>query len=161
MRSRLVVASLVCGLLLGSASGASADVTAFIGITPTPETHALRGAAFGFGLVIIGFEFEYANAVENLVDGLPSLQTGSGNLLVQTPVEIHGMQFYGTTGGGIYRERLGTRQETHVDTNIGGGAKIRLAGPLRLRLDYRIFRLQGEPLQQTYQRFYAGANLSF
>jgi hypothetical protein len=80
---------------------------------------------------------------------------------VQTPVEIHGMQFYGTTGGGVYRERLGLRQETHFATNVGGGAKIRLVGPLRLRLDYRIFRLQGEPLEQTYQRFYAGANLSF
>jgi hypothetical protein len=161
MRARLTVVSMVCSLLLGSADTASADVTAFIGITPTPQNHALRGFAFGFGLVIVGFEFEYANAVEDAVDRLPSLQTGSGNLLVQTPVEIHGMQFYGTTGGGIYRERLGARQETHVGTNVGGGAKIRLAGPLRVRLDYRIFRLQGEPLHQTYQRFYAGANLSF
>jgi hypothetical protein len=161
MRSRFVVPWMVCGLLLSSAHSASADVTAFIGITPTPQNHALRGFAFGFGLLVIGFEFEYANAVEDVVEGVPSLQTGSGNLLVQTPVEIHGMQFYGTTGGGVYRERLGVRQETHFGTNVGGGAKIRLAGPLRVRLDYRIFRLQGEPLEKTYQRFYAGANLAF
>jgi hypothetical protein len=61
----------------------------------------------------------------------------------------------------VYRERLLTRQETHLTTNLGGGAKIRLAGPLRLRLDYRLFRLQGSPLHTTYQRFYAGANLAF
>ena len=161
MRSRFVVPWMVCGLLLGSASRASADVTAFLGITPTPQNHALRGFAFGFGLVIVGFEFEYASAVEDLVDGLPSLQTGSGNVLIQTPVDLFRTQFYGTTGGGIYRERLDERQETHVGTNVGGGAKIRLVGPLRVRLDYRIFRLQGEPLEKTYQRFYAGANLSF
>ena len=161
MRARLLVAGMVCGLLLGSSSPASADVTAFIGITPTPQNHALRGFAFGFGFVIVGFEFEYANAVEDVVEALPSLQTGSGNVLVQTPVEIYGMQFYGTTGGGGYRERLGLHQETHFGTNVGGGAKIRLVGPLRLRLDYRMFRLQGEPLEKTYQRFYAGANLAF
>ncbi len=161
MRSRLVVLCLVCGLLLGSVSTVSADATAFLGITSTPQNHGLRGFALGFGLVIVGFEFEYANAVEDLVDGLPSLQTGSGNVLLQTPVDIFRAQFYGTTGGGVFRERLGGRQETHVGTNVGGGAKIRLVGPLRVRLDYRIFRLQGEPLHQTYQRFYAGANLAF
>ena len=69
-------------------------------------------------------------------------------MLLQTPVEIFRTQFYGTTGGGVYRERLGVRQETHFGTNVGGGAKIRLVGPLRVRLDYRIFRLQGEPLRE-------------
>jgi hypothetical protein len=158
---RSVVPLCFAAALLAVPSPAAADITAFIGITPTPESRAVRGVALGFGLLIIGFEFEYANAVEDTVEGLPSLQTGSGNILLQTPGEIAGMQFYGTTGGGVYRERLLTRQETHFGTNVGGGAKIRLAGPLRLRLDYRLFRLQGEPLHQTYQRFYAGLNLAF
>lgn len=161
MRRIFVLLFMAGVVLLGSSRDAAADVTAFIGITPTPQNHALRGFAFGFGLLVIGFEFEYANAVENELDRLPSLQTGSGNVLFQTPVEIKGMQFYATTGGGVYRERLATVRETHISTNVGGGAKIRLAGPLRLRLDYRVFRLQGEPLHQTYQRFYAGANLAF
>jgi hypothetical protein len=161
MHRSFVLPLIVCVVLLGSSRTASADLTAFIGITPTPQNHALRGFAFGFGLLVIGFEFEYANAVENELEELPSLQTGSGNVLFQTPVEIKGMQFYATTGGGVYRERLAEVRETHIGSNVGGGAKIRLAGPLRLRLDYRIFRLQGEPLHQTYQRFYAGANLAF
>ena len=161
MRRRLAVPLITLTLVLGAAPRASADITAFLGITPTPQNHAIRGLAFGFGLLVIGFEFEYANAVEDLDESLPSLQTGSGNMLIQTPVEISGMQFYGTVGGSGYRERLGPQQETHFGTNFGGGAKVRLAGPLRLRLDYRVFRLQGEPLHTTYQRFYAGANLSF
>ena len=161
MRRSFVLLLMVVAGLLATPRHASADITAFIGLTPTPEKHAVRGFAFGFGLLVIGFEFEYANAAEDEADAVPSLTTGSGNILLQTPVEISGMQFYATTGGGVFRERLVTTQETHFATNLGGGAKIRLAGPLRLRLDYRVFRLQGEPLHQTYQRFYAGANLAF
>jgi hypothetical protein len=160
MRSRVVILAAAC-LLLIPARDATADITAFIGITPSPENRVNRGFAFGFGLVIVGFEFEYGNTIEDTAANAPSLRTGSGNVLVQTPVEIAGTQFYGTIGGGIYRERLLTRQETHFESNVGGGAKIRLLGPLRLRLDYRVFRLRGDPLNQTYQRFYAGANIAF
>ena len=148
-------------LVLALPQPAAADVTGFLGITPTPDNRALRGFGFGFGLLIVGFEFEYAHAGEDELDLRPSLQTGSGNVLLQTPIDVSGVSLYGTVGGGLYRERLALRQETSFSTNVGGGAKIRLAGPLRLRLDYRVFRLQGDPLYQTYHRFYAGANLSF
>ena len=154
----LVAATVV---LLAAPQPAAADITAFLGLTPTPDNRAVRGLAFGFGVLVVGFEFEYSRAVEDATEGLPSLQTGSGNLLVQTPIEVSGVQLYGTIGGGVYRERLLTAQETHFTTNLGGGAKIRLLGPLRLRLDYRLFRLQGSPLHSTYHRFYAGANLAF
>ena len=161
LRRTFTVAALGCALLLASARDASADVTAFIGITTTPQNHTVRGFALGFGLLVVGFEFEYANVAEDTNEGLPALRTGAGNVLVQTPIPIYGVQLYGTTGGVGYRETLGTRQETSWGTNIGGGAKIRLAGPLRVRLDYRVFRLRGEPIHDTYHRFYAGANLSF
>jgi hypothetical protein len=42
-----------------------------------------------------------------------------------------------------------------------GGAKISLAGPLRLRVDYRIFNLHGSPRHNPVQRWYAGINLKF
>jgi hypothetical protein len=145
MRRSAAFILLVCAILLGTSRDASADITGFIGFSPTPENHAVRGLAFGFGLLVIGFEFEYAHIVEDELEGVPSLRTGSGNILFQTPIEIAGTQFYATTGGGVYRERLGEVGETHFGSNVGGGAKIRLAGPLRLRLDYRLFRLQGEP----------------
>ena len=140
---------------------AAADITAFLGISPDPEQHVARGLAVGFGLLIIGFEFEYANLTEDELDAVPGLRTGSGNILLQTPIEVSGVSFYGTVGGGVYREQLVSRQETHFASNIGGGAKIRIAGPLRARADYRVFRLQGDPLHNTYQRFYIGANLGF
>ncbi|HYU80287.1 MAG TPA: hypothetical protein VEK56_14955 [Vicinamibacterales bacterium] len=159
-RARLVCAAALAMLLIGPRE-AAADITAFIGVTPTPEMHAVQGFALGVGLLIVGFEFEYAHAAEDTVDELPSLHTGSANVFVQTPVEIHRLKFYGTTGVGFYRERLVLRQETHYANNVGGGVKIRLAGPLRLRIDYRVFQLHGNPLFSTYQRVYVGANLSF
>jgi hypothetical protein len=76
--------------LLASPQPAAADITAFLGITPTPENRAVRGVALGFGVLVIGFEFEYSSAVEDATEALPSLQTGSGNLLIQTPIEIGG-----------------------------------------------------------------------
>jgi hypothetical protein len=60
-----------------------------------------------------------------------------------------------------YQESFGNSEETSFGTNIGGGAKINLVGPFRVRLDYRIFKLQGEPIHDVYQRFYVGANLKF
>jgi hypothetical protein len=38
---------------------------------------------------------------------------------------------------------------------------MRLAGPLRARFDYRVFRLRGEPLHDVVHRLYVGANLTF
>jgi hypothetical protein len=159
--SRLFAALLTVVLVFGAARPASADITGFLGFSPTPETHGARGFAVGFGVLVVGFEFEYSSLGEDEDKGAPSLRTGSGNILVQTPIEVSGIQLYGTIGGGLYRERLVNQQETSFTTNLGGGAKIRLVGPLRLRLDYRLFRLTGDPLHQTYHRLYAGANIGF
>ena len=142
-------------------AAASADITAFLGVNATPENRMVRGLSGGVGLLIIGFEFEYANTNEELADAAPALRTYMVNALLQTPVPIAGMQFYATAGGGGYRETLGPFSETHVGVNVGGGVKISLAGPLRLRLDYRVFNLQGESLHPRPQRFYAGLNLKF
>ena len=142
-------------------STASADFTAFLGVNPTPSSRVVRGLSLGVGLVIVGFEFEYANASEDLDELAPGLRTFMFNGLVQTPVPIAGMQFYATAGGGGYRETLNDVSETHVGINVGGGVKMTLAGPLGLRLDYRVFTLQGDPRHSKPQRFYAGLNLKF
>jgi hypothetical protein len=141
------------------AAPAAADVTAFLGYSPKPAAQTMRGFAFGLNLLVVGFELEYANAPENLADAKAGLITGMINGLVQTPTSS--TQFYLTAGGGLYRERLGTASETSFGTNVGGGVKLGLAGPLRLRLDYRVYNLRGTPIRATPQRLYAGLNLSF
>ena len=158
MTSRIAMALAALVLL---PSTASADFTAFLGVNPTPSSRVVRGLSLGVGLVIVGFEFEYANTSEDLDELAPGLRTFMFNGLVQTPVPIAGMQFYATAGGGGYRETLNDVSETHVGINVGGGVKMTLAGPLGLRLDYRVFTLQGDPRHSKPQRFYAGLNLKF
>ena len=152
---------LIAALSLGSALPARADITGFLGATTTPENRSMRGLAFGAGLLLVGFEFEYASTVQDLEVNAPSLKTGSGNLLLQTPVMIHGFQPYFTIGGGVYRERLGDVVDTGFAPNSGAGVKVALAGPLRLRVDYRVFRLGSGALYSPAHRIYAGLNLKF
>ena len=155
---RSLRAALVAAVLAIPAP-AFADATVFLGFLNKPEARMTRGFSAGIGLLIVAFEFEYANAAEDAVKGYPGLQTGMGNMLVQTPFTR--LQLYATAGGGVYRERLGDLQETNVGVNFGGGVKFGLLGPLRARLDYRVFNLRGEPIHPTVQRFYAGVNLKF
>jgi hypothetical protein len=152
---------LAAGLLLVAASQALADATLFIGSSSAPSARQARGFAIGGGLLVIGFEFEYSDTRESPEDAAPSLRTGMGNVLLQTPVAIAGFQPYFTTGFGAYRESLSGESETQLGGNAGGGVKMRLAGPLRVRFDYRVFRLRGEPRHDVVHRVYVGANLAF
>jgi hypothetical protein len=157
----LIVTLLAAAVLLGAPSPARADATAFLGTNTTPANRSAKGFAIGVGLLVVGFEFEYAQTSETTADSAPALRTGMGNALLQTPVAVFGMQPYLTMGGGGYREQLGETRETHVGLNTGGGVKIALLGPIRARLDYRVFKLRGEPLHSTVHRVYAGVNLKF
>ena len=161
MRKKLVLPALLA-LAFCLPAPASADVTAFFGVNPTPSNRVLTGFSGGVGLLVVAFEFEYANTVEDLDQLAPGLKTYMVNGLLQTPIPVAGMQFYATAGGGVFRESLADETETDVGMNIGGGVKMNLAGPLRLRLDYRVFTLRGDTVRHSKpQRFYAGLNLKF
>ena len=152
---------LLSGTLLFISAPAWADATLFLGTATSPSNRTARGFTLGAGLLVIGFEFEYSDTVEDLTDGAPALRTGMGNLLIQTPFPILGLQPYFTTGGGVYRESLSNLSETNFGINNGGGVKISLIGPVRARVDYRVFTLRGSPLEDVVQRLYVGLNLKF
>ncbi len=147
-------------MIVGTARPASADITAFFGFTPTTSTRTVRGLSLSGGALFFGFEAEYSNISEDTDKLAPGLKTGMANLVLQT-LPVGGFQFYGTAGGGYYSESLGAVSHGNFASNLGGGVKIRLVGPLRVRIDYRVFRLAGSPLVDTYHRFYAGANIKF
>ena len=129
-----------------------------------PTTVSCRGLAVGSGLVVVGFEFEYADTKEDEVDRRAVAQDRHGaTCCCRRRLPIGRFQPYFTIGGGLYRERVDAtdRQETSFGSNIGGGVKMTLTGPLRLRFDYRLFNLRGDPLHSTVHRFYGGLNLAF
>ena len=79
-------------------------------------------------------------------------------------------QLYATGGFGLYGETFGRGVGSGeiLAANIGGGAKIGLAGSLNLRLDYRVFVLgvapdaaSGVVVHQRPQRFSVGLSLAF
>ena len=153
-------------LVLLFAAPARADLTGFLGVTTTPTSRTNGGFSVGTGFLIVAFEFEYSATKEDAKSTQlsPALKTFMFNGLLQTPVPIARMQFYGTLGGGGYRETLSTQplnDQTNFGTNLGGGAKINLVGPLRVRVDYRVFTLHGNPRHSPVQRLYAGINLKF
>jgi opacity protein-like surface antigen len=153
--------ALALGLLIACAAPARADATLFLGANLSPSSRQVRGGAIGMGLLIVGIEFEYAYTPDDPTANAPSLKTGSGNLLLQTPVSFMGIQPYITAGGTVYRETLGDHQDTSVGLNTGGGVKIDLIGPLRLRVDYRVLKLGSGALVSPAHRIYAGLNLKF
>jgi len=159
-RHRWCAAAVAVVAILG-ATDARADVTAFLGVNGSPESRAVTGFSGGMTFVAFGFEGEYASTRESLDDGAPQLRTYMANGFVQNPIPINGLTFYGIAGAGLYRETIIDDSQTSLATNVGGGVKIALAGPLQLRLDYRVFILQGDALAKRPQRLYAGINLKF
>ena len=148
-------------LLLWLPSRALADVTVFLGANMSPANRQVKGVAAGGGLLIVAFEFEYADTTEDPAAAAPSLKTGMGNVLLQTPVAFLGIQPYFAAGGGLYQEDLGAHSDRGVAIGTGGGAKISLVGPIRLRVDYRVIKLGSGALTTPTHRVYAGLNLKF
>jgi hypothetical protein len=159
LRRAAAVAVSVLVLVL-SPSVAHADVTAFLGSVVSPSTEPVRGVAVGVSLLVVGFEFEYAQTPEDVPALRPSRHMGTAAVLVQTP--FGRVQLYGALGVGLYREQIGQIAETGTSVAGGVGAKITLSGPLRLRVDYRLINLNRSGTDATRQhRIYAGLNLVF
>ena len=159
MKRACSILLLAATFLLMRPAPAAADLTAFWGFSPTPASRSTRGFSAGLSMLIVGFEFEFGNTTANDLKGAPSLSTKMFNGLIQTPTG--GTQLYFTVGGGWFTEGYRDRDESNFGTNIGGGIKLKIAGPIRARIDYRIFNLNGDPLYAHVQRFYGGVSLSF
>src|SRR5438552_899452 len=107
MRHVRAIALLALAFAVLSPASAFADATLFIGANTSPANRAAHGAAIGGGLLFLAFEFEYSDTTDDVTAGAPSLKTGMGNILLQTPVAFSGVQPYFTVGGGMYHEELG------------------------------------------------------
>ncbi len=161
LRKTIGVGLLSLAGLVAVPATAHADITAFFGVGQGPETRTAKGLSFGVSLIVVGFEVEYSDISAKTDVGAvaPRLRTGMVNAVVQTPTSS--VQLYATAGVGGYRENSVGDTETSTAINLGGGVKMSLMGPLRLRLDYRLFTLRGNPAAKTVHRLYAGVNTSF
>jgi opacity protein-like surface antigen len=159
MKRGLAVAVLTGFTLALFPAAASADGTFFYGWAPKPEGRLARGFAVGGNMSFVGIEFEYSNIDQVETLAVPGLKTFMFNGVLATPTQA--VQLYVTAGGGLYRESLSDQSDTGFGTNFGAGVKFSVAGPLRIRIDYRVFRIGGDAVDKSVQRFYAGANVAF
>src|SRR5947209_7388631 len=120
MRHLRAIALSAAALLICMPVSAYADATLFLGANTSPSNRTAKGFAIGAGLLVIGFEFEYSDTTDDLPSRAPSLKTGMGNLLLQSPVPFAGIQPYFTVGGGVYHENLGTNGSIADNTGFGG-----------------------------------------
>lgn len=159
---RVFMLAVLTGALLVPGAPAFADITGFLGVAGGPSARVTKGLAVGAGLIVVGWEVEYSDTTSDVFHGSPRFQTGTVNVLVQTPIDVRGLQFYGTGGAGAYHEEIVGVSRTNVGVDVGGGVKKSLIGPLRLRVDYRVFHLAGSPIGAKFvHRFYVGANIKF
>lgn len=157
--TRSVIVALAV-LFVAAPSPARADITAFLGASLTPVRQPAAGLAVGFTILVAGVEFEYVRTAENLDEAAPGLQEGSASVFVQTPTGR--VRLYGLLGAGLYREQLaGVTGDTSTSLHAGGGLKIALAGPVGVRLDYRIYTMRGREEDRQRQRVYAGVMIDF
>ena len=114
------------------------------------------------GLLIVAFEFEYADTSEDPPATAPGAQDRHGQrAAADAGADLRRFSRTSRPAAGSIAKTLGAHEETGVGTNVGGGVKISLAGPLRLRVDYRVFKLGSGALNSPAHRFYAGLNLKF
>ena len=158
---RTLPVALLSILLWVAADRAFADMTLFAGSTTTTARTTL-GATLGLSLQPVGLEFEYGDTPADRRAGNPALRTGLFNLVVGAPFPRVGrIRIYGTAGAGVYRESLAERTRTGLAASGGGGIYFRLAGPFRIRLDYRLFALRGDARHRPPRRAYAGLDVAF
>jgi hypothetical protein len=141
---------------------ARADVTVLVGVMSVGGPRPAVGWAFSYCPSVVGFEIEYFGTPGGATTDHSSAGGIFASLIVQ-PATTSNLQFFAIAGFGIFDHGGGV----YNATNVGGGVKIRIVGPLRLRLDYRLFVLgdlqDGDrgPTTKYPQRFSAGLQLVF
>ena len=149
-------------LLAFAAAPARADATAFIGANTTPSNRPVKGFAVGMGLLIVAFEFEYADDERGCGGAGAGAEDRHGErAAADAGCRSSGFSRISRPAAGSIARRSARTRRPGCGTNVGGGVKVSLAGPLRLRVDYRVFKLGSGALNSPAHRFYAGLNLKF
>lgn len=134
------------------------SITAFGGVARVFGLHPATGVAVALkphpGPVSL--EFEYSRSRPGPVVSGSGIATFAGNILVQPSRQRSRFQYYGTFGVGLYALMRDYQGSTDSARNIGRGAKVTLAGPWKLRMDYRAFLLAGLGGEHLAHRFYVG-----
>jgi hypothetical protein len=156
------------------ALAAPVHADAILSFGPTISTQTRPTVAVSVGTFIehsfLGWELEIVDTRGNTKPGRLSMGTIGASFLVQSPVRRERLRVYGAVGFGVFGGDLpdGRASGEVSSKNFGGGLKLKLAGPLLMRVDYRLVRLGEAPdadpafYEHTqFQRVLVGVGLAF
>jgi hypothetical protein len=140
-------------------------LTVLSGVTMQVRRPAIGGAV-GYCLESVCVETEYARTFENSVSRAPAVSTLGFRFLVLFRSPVQHIKLYGVYGVGMHLEKGRYANEgVNEYRNLGGGGLLTLAGPLELRLEYRLLILRGldhdPPFQWHPQYLSTGLTVSF
>lgn len=167
-RLSLGIGVVVGALILPNPASAQATGTVLLGLMTVDAPRASIGVGFGYSPSIVGFEIEYLGALSGESADHPSAGGIFANLVVR-PVTRGNLQFFVIGGFGLWGETFADGRGTGElgARDLGGGVIIRIAEPLGVRLDYRLFLLGNledgsrAPSRKHPQRFSAGLHVVF
>lgn len=162
LHQALLVAGLTLGLILG-ASPARADLTVFGGFSSPSLPRPTIGFSLDFLCRMVCLEAEWARTAGG--NASRYVATTGLNVFVNFPATVNGVQWYATGGFGTYSQSSTRGYPTAK--NIGVGTKLPLVGPLKVRLDYRVYfvnldETQSRPASSFHShRVTSGLSLAF
>jgi hypothetical protein len=147
-------------VFLGPAQPAAAgDVTAFVAFpSPTDTWGRGYGAAISSTwFKVLNFEGEGARLPGDSADA--SMTSFMGSALIAPPVGF--VTPYGGLAIGLFRQTLGTLNDTGVVRALVLGVKVKVGPVLVVKGEYRRLELSGDPLLEMTHRVSAGAGIAF
>ena len=143
------------------AAPARADATAFLGANLSPANRQVNGVSAGVSLVIVGLSSSMRNATDDQGGRARRSRPGWATCCCRRRSPSPASSRTSPSAAACIT-KPGTRIATPAfGMNTGGGVKISLVGPIRLRVDYRVFKLGSGALNTPAHRIYAGLNLKF
>jgi len=146
-------------LLLVSAPVQAFEAVVFVsGASPEVTWSRGYGATVGFGfLKLAAFEAELARQPGAALDSGMTSVTGAA---LFAPAFGPVVPFIGL-GVGAFRQTMGTRSDFGTHSAFVVGAKLKLAGLLVLRVEWRKLGLAGTPLLPLDDRISGGVGIAF
>ena len=138
-----------------TAARAQGHMTLLSGVYSGAPSRPAIGYAWGFGDAGGGGEVEVA-----ATRGSGSVSAGSitAAWFFPTPLKVRGASLYGLAGLGAYADRH--TEELTEAIALGIGTKIRFAGPIKIRLEYRLYVVRKDGVPPP-QRLSAGLSVGF
>ena len=129
---------MLVALVLMNPVSARADATVLVGLKSVEGLRPSFAWSFGYRPSAVGVEVEYLST-------RPGDYSAGGifGSVIVIPVTIAKAHIFVVGGVGVWGEGFEGGKRTGVlsAVNVGGGVLVDLTGPLKLRLDYRLFRL--------------------